>query len=60
MTSPSILLETKREEAEAHVVAPGTGGINPVWGVLWVLGTAATWMGVLLALNYLMARLLGR
>jgi hypothetical protein len=60
MTSPSILLEAKGKKPEIHVASPDTGGMNPVLGVLWVIGTAASWMIVLLALHYFFDRLLGR
>lgn len=58
MMSTSPLLEHTRKEAD-QVVVPDTRELSPVLGVLWIVGTAAAWMVILVAFHFLMARSLG-
>lgn len=59
MATTTLVLENERKEAETPVVAPVNDGLSVGWGILFILGSAAAWMGFFAALNYLSHRLLG-
>lgn len=55
MTRTPVLLENKGKEAETRV-APD--GVSVGLGILWIVGAAAVWNGVLVLFHDVMARLL--